>query len=90
MLENLKKYKDLGIEISGYASPEGDEATNRRLSNERAIAVLNYFNQRGVVRRRIAARGFGSTASEKSSPEESRRVEVRVIDLKRYQEHASK
>lgn len=90
ILANLKKYEELGIEISGYASPEGDEATNRRLSNERAIAVLNYFNQRGVVRRRIAARGYGATASEQSSPEESRRVEVRIIDLNQYEEHASK
>ena len=86
VVEALKKYPDLGIEISGYASPEGDEATNHRLSNERAIEVLNYFNQRGIVRRRIAARGYGATAGEKSSPEESRRVEVKIIDMHQYKQ----
>ena len=84
ILDNLKKYAELGIEISGYASPEGDEETNRRLSNERAIAVLNYFNQRGIVRRRIVARGYGATAHEAFNPEESRRVEVKIIDIYDY------
>ncbi|MFP4089379.1 MAG: OmpA family protein [Cyclobacteriaceae bacterium] len=82
--ESLQKHPDLGIEISGYASPEGDEVTNRRLSNERAIEVLNHFNQRGIVRRRIIARGYGATSSEKSNAEESRRVEVRLVDINQY------
>jgi outer membrane protein OmpA-like peptidoglycan-associated protein len=86
VLAKLKKYVELGIEISGYASPEGDAEANRRLSNERAIAVLNYFNQRGIVRRRIVARGYGATANQESSPEESRRVEVKIIDIYEYQE----
>ncbi|MEM9671044.1 MAG: OmpA family protein [Bacteroidota bacterium] len=85
MLNNLsgllKKHQDLGIEITGYASPEGDAETNNRLSNERAIEVLNFFNQRGVVRRRIVARGHGATQAVKVSAEESRRVEIRLVDL---------
>ncbi|WKN32758.1 OmpA family protein [Porifericola rhodea] len=81
----LNKHPELGVEISGYASPEGDEETNRKLSNQRAIDVLNFFNQRGVVRRRIVAKGYGATASKKSSPEESRRVEVRLVDMHEYQ-----
>ena len=80
----LKQNPALGIEISGFASPEGDEETNRKLSNERAIEVLNYFNQRGIVRRRIKARGYGATAVQKVSPEESRRVEIKLIDLNEY------
>ncbi|MDF9800052.1 outer membrane protein OmpA-like peptidoglycan-associated protein [Catalinimonas alkaloidigena] len=86
VMEALKKHPELGVEISGYASPEGDEETNHKLSNERAIDVLNFFNQRGVVRRRIIAKGYGATANEKSSPEESRRVEVRLVDIQQYQQ----
>ncbi|WKN41411.1 OmpA family protein [Tunicatimonas pelagia] len=81
VLEPLKKYQDLGIEITGYASPDGDAETNKKLSNERAIEVLNFFNQRGVVRRRILARGQGATEAVKVSAEESRRVEIRLVDL---------
>lgn len=77
----IDSHEALGIEISGYASVEGDEEQNRKLSNERAISVLNYFNQKGVVRRRIIAKGYGATKSEASSKEESRRVEIRIVDL---------
>jgi len=81
LLELLKKHPELGVEISGYASAEGDEAYNKKLSNQRAIAVLDYINVRGVVRRRIIAKGYGATKNDTSSREESRRVEIRVVDL---------
>ncbi|WPP48546.1 OmpA family protein [Catalinimonas niigatensis] len=86
IMEILKKHPDLGVEISGYASAEGDKETNRKLSNERAIDVLNFLNQRGVVRRRIVAKGYGATANEKSSAEESRRVELRIVDMHKYKQ----
>ena len=81
ILKVLKQYPDLGIEISGFASAEGSEELNRELSNKRAIEVLNYMNHRGVVRRRIVAKGYGATKNENLTKEEGRRVEVRVVDL---------
>lgn len=81
LLAELQKYPDLGVEISGFASAEGTEELNRELSNKRAIAVLDYFNHKGVVRRRIVAKGYGATKDEASTKEEGRRVEVRVVDL---------
>jgi outer membrane protein OmpA-like peptidoglycan-associated protein len=81
ILKVLTQYPDLGIEISGYASAEGSEELNRELSNKRAIEVLNYLNHRGVVRRRIVAKGYGATKADATSKEEGRRVDVRVVDL---------
>ena len=81
VLEALNKHPDLGVQISGYASPEGDADANRKLSNQRATEVLNFFNQRGIVRRRIVALGYGATADEETSAEESRRVEIKLVDL---------
>jgi len=81
ILTLLKTHDDLGVEISGYASKDGDEEYNRQLSNQRAIEVLNYLNYRGIVRRRIVAKGFGATGSSTANKEESRRVEVRLINL---------
>ncbi len=81
ILNAVKQYPDLGIEISGFASAEGTEELNRELSNKRAIEVLNYMNHRGIVRRRIVAKGFGATKNENISKEEGRRVEVRAVDL---------
>jgi outer membrane protein OmpA-like peptidoglycan-associated protein len=82
LLTELSKFPDLGVEISGFASAEGSEELNREISNKRAIAVLDYFNHKGVVRRRIVAKGYGATqAAATASKEEGRRVEVRVVDL---------
>jgi outer membrane protein OmpA-like peptidoglycan-associated protein len=80
VLAALNKHPELGVEISGFASQEGSEQLNRELSNRRAIEVLNYLNHRGVVRRRIVAKGYGATKTE-TSKEEGRRVEVRIVDL---------
>ncbi len=82
IIATLKSNEQIGVQISGYASSEGDEEVNRELSNKRAISVLDYINQKGqIVRRRIIARGYGATKDEKSSAEESRRVEIKLVDL---------
>jgi len=81
LLVELEKYPDLGVEISGFASAEGTEELNRDLSNKRAISVLDYFNHKGVVRRRIVAKGYGATKDQAATKEEGRRVEVRIVDL---------
>lgn len=81
LLAELQKYADLGVEISGFASAEGTEELNRELSNKRAITVLDYFNHKGVVRRRIVAKGYGATKDQAATKEEGRRVEVRLVDL---------
>lgn len=82
LMQTLKANPGLGVEISGFASAEGSEEANRELSNKRAIAVLDYFNHQGIVRRRIVAKGYGATKDETVSKEEGRRVEVRVVAVK--------
>ncbi|NJN27640.1 MAG: OmpA family protein [Cyclobacteriaceae bacterium] len=81
ILDILNANPDLGVEISGYASSEGDDEYNKKLSNQRAISVLDYINHRGIVRRRIVSKGYGSAENAGVSKEESRRVEVRIVDL---------
>ncbi len=81
----LQNNKQLGIQISGYASAEGDPEFNRKLSNKRAIEVVNFFNFKGIVRRRIIAKGYGSTQADSKNPEENRRVEVQVVDLNKVE-----
>jgi outer membrane protein OmpA-like peptidoglycan-associated protein len=82
MMQTLNANPGLGIEISGFASAEGNEDANRELSNKRAITVLDYFNHQGVVRRRIVAKGYGATKDQNTKQEEGRRVEVRIVELK--------
>jgi outer membrane protein OmpA-like peptidoglycan-associated protein len=82
ILTALNQNPVLGVEISGFASAEGTEEANRELSNKRAIAVLDYLNHQGIVRRRIVAKGYGATKDQTAAKEEGRRVEVRVVELK--------
>jgi len=82
ILQVLSSNSGLGIQISGFASAEGNEDANRELSNKRAIAVLDYFNHQGVVRRRIVAKGYGATKDDSAAKEEGRRVEVKVVEVK--------
>jgi outer membrane protein OmpA-like peptidoglycan-associated protein len=80
ILKQLTQYPDLSVEISGFASTEGSEELNRDLSNKRAIAVLDYLNHHGIVRRRIIAKGYGATKDQTASKEEGRRVEVHLVE----------
>lgn len=80
VLNLLNSHEALAIEISGFASSDGDEKYNREISNARAIAVLNFFNERGISRRRIIAKGFGASTVA-STKEEARRVEVKIVDI---------
>jgi outer membrane protein OmpA-like peptidoglycan-associated protein/Tol biopolymer transport system component len=81
IFQHLQENEVLGIQISGYASAEGDPELNRKLSNQRAIEVVNFFNYKGVVRRRIIAKGYGSTKSDTKNAAENRRVEIQIVDL---------
>jgi outer membrane protein OmpA-like peptidoglycan-associated protein len=81
ILEQVKTSDFLGVEISGYASNDGDAEHNRKLSNERANAVLTYMNERGLLRRKIVARGYGATENGSDNAQEGRRVEVKIIEL---------
>jgi len=81
VLNTLKANAGLGVEISGFASSEGEEELNVKLSNERAKNVLAFLNTQGIVRRRVIARGYGATKGESTSSEEDRRVEVKIVAL---------
>lgn len=81
VLGELKQHNDLAIEISGYASSEGNAEYNRELSNKRATAVLKYFTDNSISRRRIAAKGYGATTAASGNSKESRRVEIKLIDI---------
>ncbi|SDJ87199.1 Outer membrane protein OmpA [Catalinimonas alkaloidigena] len=86
LVAQLKKNPSLKIEISGYADATGDREHNLRLSNERARAVLKYFNDRGIPRRRIVAKGYGQTSQEAlykndQDKQKDRKVEIRLLSV---------
>ena len=70
--------KDGGIVLlSGFHDPSGDPARNAELAKQRAMAVRDALVAGGVAAERVKFRKPESTVGE-GSPEEGRRVEIRV------------
>ncbi|MCF0198368.1 MAG: OmpA family protein, partial [Bacteroidaceae bacterium] len=80
----LNVYTDCDVNIYGFASSDGSEATNLSLSQARANAVTSYLKSCGVADKQIkTTKGFGedpqyliTDANGKENMTASRRVEV--------------
>lgn len=59
--EALQKHPAMQVEIGGHTDNVGDDASNMRLSEQRAKAVRDYLVSRGVKADRLAYRGYGET-----------------------------
>jgi len=73
------------IRIEGHTDNVGPAAANQRLSEERAVAVKNALEKRGVDGGRLEARGFGETRPIRpnKSPggrQRNRRVEFVIVE----------
>ena len=72
------------IEIDGHTDSTGTAAINRKLSQQRAEAVLKYISGKGVGGKRLVAKGFGPDkpiADNKTDDgrEKNRRVEFNIL-----------
>ncbi len=77
----LNRNPQLRLSIEGHTSSEGDDATNMRLSQNRARAAMEYLvTKEGVDSARLSATGFGSTRPVSDNFEENRRIEFIIND----------
>jgi outer membrane protein OmpA-like peptidoglycan-associated protein len=74
------------IEITGYASADGSENLNRRLSRQRADAVVQYLAENHMIplRRIVTPFGYGEAQpvadnTTREGRQENRRVEVKIL-----------
>ena len=81
-----KMQKAFMIEVAGFASADGNEEVNRRLSQHRADAVVRYLAEQHMIplRRIITPFGYGESqpVADDATPtgrEQNRRVEVKVL-----------
>ncbi|MBU0765466.1 MAG: OmpA family protein, partial [Bacteroidetes bacterium] len=58
----MKENKDLAIEVIGYTDSKGDPGFNRRLSESRAEATVNYLTGKGISRSRFTTKGMGENS----------------------------
>jgi len=73
------------ISIEGHASSDGDAAFNKKLSGERAKAVMTYLIEKGIPKESLQSKGFGSekpiaSNDTEDGKEKNRRVEFNIIE----------
>ena len=80
----LKEYDTTAVQVSGHTDNVGSDASNLRLSQQRAESVVNYLETQGLKARRFSAVGYGESApiadnNSASGREQNRRVEIRIV-----------
>ncbi len=78
----LDDFPTLRVLIAGHTSSTGDPKLNQLISQDRAIAVVNYFVAKGYPRERFSAIGYGASKPlPKISTQSSvnRRTEFKLI-----------
>lgn len=76
---------DIRVEIAGHTDATGSMATNTRLSQARADAVMAYLASKGVAPNRMTAKGYGPSQpvapnSTSDGRALNRRVELRKLN----------
>ena len=77
MVTMLQAHPELSILLEGYASAVGSAAYNNVLSMERAVAVAQILNAKGIGNERILTAFKG--VDPQATPAQARRVELRVV-----------
>jgi len=63
----LEKHPEIKVILEGYASPEGTEKYNLKLSERRAKSVYEYLIKIGIKKERITTKGCGEVNVEKQA-----------------------
>jgi len=76
---------DSNIEVEGHTDDRGSDELNQKLSDNRALAVMNYLVERGVNQAKLKSVGYGKTrpVADNSTDEgraKNRRVELIIKD----------
>jgi len=75
----LNQYPKMEIEIAGHTDNVGDDASNLRLSKDRAAAVMKYLLDHGVAAPRLRSNGYGeSVPVAPNDTDEHRQLNRRV------------
>ncbi|MEE4348918.1 MAG: OmpA family protein [Pacificimonas sp.] len=82
----LVEYERSFVDVYGHTDSDGSEAFNQTLSERRANAVADDLVANGVIRQRIATRGFGesqpiATNETAAGKAQNRRVEIKIVPI---------
>lgn len=72
VIEIMKKYPDMVVEIGSHTDARGNNRYNLDLSSKRAASTRTYFIEQGIPAKRISSKGYGETVQIiKCVPEDS-------------------
>lgn len=78
----LTAYPNVKVKIGGYTDKTGDESINKKVSNERALAVKKFLDDKGLGKQVVGAEGYGSEfAVHPADASEELRVTDRKVAL---------
>jgi len=85
LIKQLMINKNIRVEIGGHTDNVGSEEENRRLSEQRAQAVVSHLIEAGIETSRLVAKGYGETEPVASNDSEdgrskNRRTEMKIIE----------
>jgi len=81
LIEFLRQYRDVQIEVSGYTDNVGSPETNIQLSQRRAQAVVEYLSSHGISVNRLRSKGYGEGHPLAANDTEAHRQLNRRIEL---------
>jgi outer membrane protein OmpA-like peptidoglycan-associated protein len=79
----LRDFADITIEIQGHTDSRGNDASNDRLSQDRAAAVREYLIRAGIDPSRMTARGYGERVPIESNSTDDGRAANRRVEFHR-------
>ncbi|MFT4682672.1 MAG: outer membrane protein OmpA-like peptidoglycan-associated protein [Flavobacteriales bacterium] len=69
------------LKVSAHTDNKGGIASNQKLSEERAAAVVDYLVGRGIAADRISAKGYGASRAMASNKNEAGRFQNRRVEF---------
>lgn len=83
VIEGLRDNKEVELEVRGYTDDRGSASYNQKLSERRAIAVMEYLVSKGIDRSRLTAAGYGKKDPVASNDTPEGRAQNRRIEFVR-------
>jgi outer membrane protein OmpA-like peptidoglycan-associated protein len=93
LLQLMKEYPELIVEVAGHTDSKGNDAANLKLSQMRSQAVVNALIKKGINSKYLSAKGYGETMPVASNTlpngkpdlkgmQLNRRVELKIVEHK--------
>ncbi len=84
LIEFMRQYREVQIEVSGHTDNVGTPEANMALSEKRAQAVMTYLAGHGVAASRLRSKGYGQSRPLEPNDSEdhrrlNRRIELRIL-----------